>query len=104
MVEVLREIDHGRDVTRLPSQRRPAAARQDRNVVLAADGDGRDDIVDAPRDHDADWHLPECRMISGVECAIAGGESDLTLDLPAKRLGEPTCFDVVRWSAGRPVD
>ena len=45
-VQVLREVEHDRDVAALAGEARAAAARQDRRAVLAADRHGGDEVVD----------------------------------------------------------
>ena len=84
-VEVLREVDHDRDVDRLPGEARPAAARRDRRLVLAARVHRRDHVVDRTRYDDADRQLPVVRAGRRVERPIAVGEADLALDRRTQR-------------------
>ena len=55
----------------------PPPRDEDRCAVPAADGDGRDHVLDVPGDHDADRHLAVVRAVGRVEGAAAGVEPDL---------------------------
>ncbi len=80
LVEVLRPVHHDGDVAAAAGQARAAAPRQERCTVAAADGDGRDHVVDVLGDDDADRHLAVVRAVGGVERAAAGVEPDLAAD------------------------
>jgi hypothetical protein len=74
---VLRAVDHHRDVAALSGEARSAAARQDGNVVVAADLDGRDHVIGVARNDDADRDLPVVGGVRRVQRAVAGREQDL---------------------------
>ena len=76
-MHVLGEIHHDGDVAALPGQAGAAAARENRRAVASRRGHRRHDVVDRPRDDDADRHLPVVGTVGGVECPAAGVEADL---------------------------
>ena len=65
-IEILRTVDHDRDVAALAGETSAAAAREDRNVVLPADGDCLHDVFDVSRDHDPNGYLPIVRTVRRV--------------------------------------
>src|SRR5205814_1130725 len=83
-VEVLREVEHDRDVAALPSQAGSAAATEDRHVVLTADAHPFHDVIERAGDDDADRHLAVVRSARRVERAISVAKSDRTLDVLAQ--------------------
>ena len=60
-VHVLREIEHDRDVAALAGEARAGAARQHRRAELAADRDGRRDVVGVAGHDEADRNLAVVR-------------------------------------------
>jgi hypothetical protein len=83
-VQVLREVDDDGDVDRLAGEARAAAARGDRRLMVTAGLHRRDDVVDRPREDDADRHLAIVRAGRRVQPAVAVGEPNLALDRRAQ--------------------
>ena len=67
VMEVAREVDAQRDVAALAGEAGPAAARDDRCVMLACDADRFDHLVAGARINDADRHLAVVRGVGRVE-------------------------------------
>src|SRR5581483_7865101 len=101
-IQVLREVDDDRDVRALAGEARPAAAREHRRAVVAADRHRRDDVVDRPRDHDPDRHLPVVRAARRVEGAIPRPEPHLALELAAEVALEPVAVEPLERPRRRP--
>lgn len=95
-VAAFRRVDHHRHVAALPRQARAGTPRQDRHVVLPADGNGLDDGVDRARDDDADGDLPVVGRIGRVERPAGGIEANFAIDPRAERGGEALCV-LVQW-------
>ena len=72
------------DVAALAGERGSAAAGEKRSMMLAAEGDGGDDIFFVARDDDADWDLAIVGAIGGVEGAAAGVETDFSAKMAAE--------------------
>ena len=66
-VQVAREIDAHGDVAALAGEAGPAAARDDRRVVRAADADRFDHFRAGARGDDGDRHLPVIGRVGRVE-------------------------------------
>ena len=66
-VEILRHVYDDRRVAALSGQTGPAATTGDRRAACPGDGNGRDHILDASRQHHADRCLPIVRSIGGVK-------------------------------------
>ena len=88
-----------RDVAALAGEARAAAARQDRRAVRAADGDGRDHVVDVARDDDADRHLAIVRGVGRVERAAAARRSAPRRDDRCAQFARASALGVARRSA-----
>ncbi len=101
LVVVLRIVEHDRHVRGLPARSGAAAAREHRRVVLAADRDGRDHVLRALGDHDADRDGAVDREVVGVHRACARVEADLAVDRSRQRALQAGHVDVGR--AGREV-
>ncbi len=79
-VQVLGEVDHDAVVDGLAREAGAAAAGKDRRLVLAADLDGGNHIVDCLREHDANWNLPVDRGVVGVQRPAGRREANLAVD------------------------
>src|SRR5207248_512041 len=79
-VQVLGEVEDDGDVRCLAGETRAAAARENRDIVRAADLDGGDDVLDRARDDDADRHLAVVRAAGRIERPRARAEPHLALD------------------------
>jgi hypothetical protein len=75
-IEILREIDHHRDVATLTAQASAAPATQDGHVELTTHGDGRDDVFDCAWNYDADRYLTIVRSICGIGSSAAVVEAN----------------------------
>ena len=93
-IHVLREVEDDGDVAALAGQARPAAARENRRTELARQGHGRDHVIGAFRNDDADRNLPVVRRIGRVERARAVVETNLSFDLASQRRGKRRSVDV----------
>ena len=80
LVVVLGVVEHHRDVGGLAAGRRAASTGEHRGLVLAADGDRRDDVLRPARDDHADRDRPVDREVVGVHGSGAGVEADLARD------------------------
>jgi hypothetical protein len=74
--EVLGEVHHHGDVAALAGEAGAATAGEDRRAELTADRDGRDEVIDRPRDDDADRDLPVVGGVGGVQGPGAAIEAD----------------------------
>ena len=87
-VQIFRIIDQHRDVAALPGEAGTAAARDDRRAEAAAELEGRDDVVNAARHHNADRHLPVVRGVGGIERAAAVIEAHLAFQFLRQSVAE----------------
>src|SRR5262249_49105667 len=78
---VLGEVEHDGDIAALARERGASAAAKHRGAVLAAGGDGSNDVVVVSRNYDANWDLAIIRAVGGVECAAAVIKPDFTADV-----------------------
>ena len=84
-VQILGEVDDHRGVATLPGQAGAPSPRQDGRVVITADLDRGEDVVERLGDHHTDGELSIVRRVRRVDRPCSGVEPDLTLD----RLAEP---------------
>jgi hypothetical protein len=84
VIEVFREIDDDGDVAALTGKARPPAARENRRAELTRDRDRIYDIVQVPRDNNANRRLAIVRAIGRVKRAAAVVETHFALDSGAK--------------------
>ena len=66
-IHVLGEVEHDRRVAGLPGERRTAAARENRETVLARQRERAHHVAFVARNHDAQRNLPINRGVGGVE-------------------------------------
>ena len=99
-VQILRAIDHHRHVAALTGEAGPAAASDDGSAELARRGDRLDDVVNAPRNHHADRHLPIVGTVGRVQGAAAVVESYLAFDARPQRAFERARIELLSF---RPV-
>ena len=76
-VQVLREIDHHRDVAALPGEAGARAARQDRRADFAARCDRRLDVGFVERNDQPDRDLPVVRGVGGIRARASRRRSAL---------------------------
>jgi hypothetical protein len=84
-VEVLRHVDHYRNVARLTGETRSRPAGNKRRSVLPADFDRLYHIRRRSRHHNTDGHLPVIGRVCGVQRTGAGIEPDLAVYLVLER-------------------
>src|ERR1051326_2644053 len=101
LVQVFRKInDHG-DVAGLSAEASAAAARQQRRVVLAGDGDGLDNFFNRLRNDYTNRHLAIIGAIDGVKSASTRVKADFAGDGSAQ-FGSKD-IDAIAGVGGRPV-
>src|SRR5689334_5770053 len=76
-MQMLRRVDDDGDVAGLTSDARARAACHNRRPMLLAHLHRRDDIVDGPRNDDADGHLTVVRRVRRIQRSIDGCEANL---------------------------
>src|SRR6185437_17076377 len=79
-VHVFREIEYQRGVGGLPAERRTAAAREDRDRVLARQFDRADRVALMAWNDDADWDAAVVGRVGRIDRAGGVVETDVTLD------------------------
>ena len=79
-IQVLGEVEHQRVVAGLSGQRGAAAARQDRQLVVARQRHRGDDVALVARHHDAERHPAIVGSVGGIERAAARVEAHLAFD------------------------
>ena len=80
-VEIFRAIDHQRRIHRLPALRGAAAARQNRDALLARNRNRPRRIVHGPRRHHSERHDLIMRGVGGVTPAGEAVEAHIARDL-----------------------
>ncbi len=90
VVHVLRHIHDHCNIATLAGQTGAAAAAQDGRAESAGRRHRFHHVLDVPRDHHADGHLPIVGAIGGVERARAAVETDFTAD-PGAQVSFESC-------------
>ncbi len=93
--EVFGEVDHHREVDRLPRKAGAAAPGEDRRAVGMADAVGRDYVLERLWDHHAERHLAEVRGVGRVKALGRRIEADLALELCLERSPQRAHVDLV---------
>jgi hypothetical protein len=78
---VLREIEDHRHVAALAGEGSSASAGEERRVMVAAKGDGGEDVFFVARDDYADRDLAIVGAVGRVESAGAGVEADFSAEM-----------------------
>jgi hypothetical protein len=81
---VLRKVEHDGGVTALSGKRRASAAGEQRSAVVAAEGNGGEDIFFVARNYDADWDLAIVGAVGCVESAATLIEADFSAKVTAE--------------------
>ena len=87
-IHVLGEVDDDGHVARLPGEAGPRAARQQRRVVLATDGDGGGHVLGIAGNQDTDGNLAVIRCVGRVQRAGAAVEPHLAAHCRFQRTRE----------------
>ena len=82
---ILRKIEHDGSVAALSRERRAASARQQRSVVIAAQGHDSENVFLIARNYNPDRDLAIVGSISGIESAAARIKANLSSKVAAKR-------------------
>jgi hypothetical protein len=86
---VFGEVEDDGDVAALSGERRAAAAAEQRRAELAAERNGRKNIVGITGENYADGNLAVIGAVGGVESAAAAVEADFTANLREQSSGQP---------------
>jgi len=80
-IEILREIEDYGCVAALSGEACTATSRKNRGVIVAAQSDSANDVVDCSRNYNADRNLPVIRTVRRIERAAPGIKAYFSFDL-----------------------
>ncbi len=97
---VFREVENDGGVTALSGERSASAAREQRSAMVAAQGNGGEDIFFVARKYDADRDLAIIGAVGRVEGAATGVEANFSAKMAAESGFERGGIELRRMNRG----